>query len=136
MALDSQGYPHIGYDSSANSMGYAYKDASGWHLETVSSSGDFYQACVSLALDGNSCPHLGLYDGQGQTLRYAYRDDSGWQTQPVDSLGGKSMTSLALTANGLPRITYLHAENGLIYAAASSGGGTAYAIFLPLIVVK
>ena len=53
LALDGGGYPHISYsDSTIEDLKYAYRDASGWHLETVDSEGDVGQY-TSLALDGD-----------------------------------------------------------------------------------
>ena len=113
LALDENGYPHISYhDSSSSALKYAYRDASGWHIEAVDSSsqGDAgYES--SLALDGQGYAHISYnftdYASEEGDLRYAFQDASGWHIETVDSLGDTGLdTSLALDGNGYPHISY------------------------------
>ena len=58
LALDSSGWPHISYWDYTNAdLKYAYKDASGWHIETVDYVG-YVGAYTSLALDSADHPHI------------------------------------------------------------------------------
>ena len=69
LALDRDGYPHISYLGPTGRgtavLKYAYKNASGWHIETVNGSGVY----TSLALDKGSNPHISYGTGD---LKYAY----------------------------------------------------------------
>jgi len=69
LAVDSGGYPHISYLGPTTQgqlvLKYAYKNASGWHIETVSGYGTY----TSLALDKGGCPHISYGTGD---LMYAY----------------------------------------------------------------
>ncbi len=122
LALDVSGYPYISY--SGGGLKCAYRDASGWHIETVDASGGEY---TSLALDRFGQPHIshcgGLPDGD---LRYAYRDGSGWHTETVDAALGSSAghTSLSLDGSGDAHISYFGGYPGydLRYACRDGSG--------------
>lgn len=75
LALDSWGQPHISYHDIGNvDLKYAYKDATGWHVETVTGSeGDVGSYSTSLALDSFDQPHISYYDDTGEKLMYASR---------------------------------------------------------------
>ena len=130
IALDSQGYPHISYHNGTNDdLRYAYKDASGWHIETVDSAGDvgYY---TSIALDSQGFPHISYYDETNGDLKYAYkyfnplRQRFEWHIETVDSEGdvGK-FTSIALDSQGYPHISYYDRTNGdLKYAYKDASG--------------
>jgi len=52
--LDSYGNAHISYIDNANGgLRYAYRDAAGWHFETIEEAGDNVALVTSLALDGD-----------------------------------------------------------------------------------
>ena len=113
IALDSQGFPHISYyDWTNGDLKYAYKDASGWHIETVDSAGDVGKYTSSIALDSQGFPHISYYDNSNDNLKYAYKSASGWHIETVDSEGwvGK-YTSIALDSRGWPHISYYDATN-------------------------
>jgi hypothetical protein len=127
LALDGNGYPHIGYcDSLGGSSGYfqikyAYEDADGWHIETVDSGGATYgNSYVSLALDMNGYAHISYCHRDDDDLKYAYKDDGGWHVETVDSEGNVGYyASLVLDAGGCPHISY---SGSLKYAHKDASG--------------
>jgi hypothetical protein len=120
LTLDGSGYPHISYCHWSNyDLKYAYRDASGWHAETVDAAASV-GAYTSLALDGSGYPHISYWDYTNDDLKYAHRDASGWHTETVDAVGDVGRwTSLALDGSGHPHISYHDYTNGdLKYALA------------------
>jgi hypothetical protein len=107
IALDGNGYPHISYSAStANEFKYAYKDAGGWHLDTIQSGAP---EMTSLAVDGSGTPQIGYDIG---TLNYAERNGGGWQTQVLDEvISVGHYPSLALDSQGRPHISHRR-DNG------------------------
>ena len=121
IALDSQGFPHISYCNNTNyDLRYAYKDASGWHIETVDRAG-FVGEYTSIALDSYDNPHISYYNNTNDDLKYAYKDASGWHIETVDSEEHVGLyTSIALDALGYPHISYYDdTNNDLKYAYKS-----------------
>ena len=112
LVLDSSGYPHVSYSrridipSGDTDLKYAYKDATGWHVQTVDVTG-LVGAHSSLALDGSGHPHISYYDDTNNDLKYAYEDAAGWHivTVAADGMVGY-YCSLALDASGYPHISY------------------------------
>ena len=94
LALNSAGWPHISYyDFTNDDLKYAYKDASGWHIETVDYAGRV-GAYTSLALDAAGRPHISYCSRTNDhvitcnDLKYAWRDDTGWHVERfIDSNG-------------------------------------------------
>ena len=108
LALDSLGWPCISYHAETNhDLKYAWRNASGWHTETVDAAagGDW----PSLALDGSGWPHISYLGGTD--LKYAYRDASGWHIKTVDPEGGL-FTSLDLDDSGYLHISHYDQSNG------------------------
>ncbi len=128
LAVDSQDYAHIAYyqgDWDAGHLGYAYIDATGWHVEIVDTKMAGYPyPGISLALDANDVPHVSYYsydsDTNVQALRYAYRDESGWQIEAVGDVG--TYTSLVIDEKGAPHISYQNMTGGLMYAYRDTNG--------------
>jgi hypothetical protein len=126
LALDGAGWPHISYCGpdwyywEGSEVRYAYRDASGWHVEAVDSLWGSY---TSLALDDAGRPHISYYEGvPNYDLKYARRDVSGWHTKTVDALGDVGRyASLALEAEGHPHISYYDATNGDLKYARAEG---------------
>jgi len=102
LALDSAGYPHIGYRSAAG-LKYAHDNGTGWQIELVD-PGDVMH--TSLALDAAGRPHIAYYDYVGQTVRYACYDGASWQIDTVATGVTVGYTSLALDNAGRPHISY------------------------------
>jgi len=95
-------YPHISYyDATGGNLKYAYKDATGWHIETVDSDGDV-GIFTSIALDDDDYPHIsyGEYiDKATSNLKYAYQDAGGWHIETAVSGGNVGLyTSIAVGA--------------------------------------
>lgn len=122
IALDSSDYPHISYchpiATYQSALKYAYKDGSGWHIETVEDNGMMGRHS-SIEVDQSDYPHISHFDDSKDDLRYAYRTATGWFSETVDSVGGR-YTSLALDGSDYPHIS--HSAGGLRYAYKDSGG--------------
>jgi hypothetical protein len=94
LQLDDAGWPHIAYyDSGYGDLMYAYKNASGWHFETVDSVGNV-GGYASLALDELGQPNISycqLSTGsstQCEKLKYAIKLSGEWHNQTIDQAGG------------------------------------------------
>ncbi len=132
LALDSSGRPHISYyDASDGDLRCIYFDGSSWIGAVVDSAGDVGQH-TSLALDDMDRPHISYYDGTvtNGDLKYAHFVGSGgncggaaWQCDFLDTAGLAGLyTSLALSADGRPGISYF-GVNSLKYARYVGSGG-------------
>ena len=70
LALNGAGQPCTSYSNPpGGDLKYAWRDGTGWHIETVDSQGDDLGA-TSLALDGVDRPHISYQAGGG--LKYAW----------------------------------------------------------------
>ena len=133
LVLDGEGNPHISYYEEHKSpqyrsyLRYAYKDATGWHIETAESpesSGRYPGLFTSLALDGDNYPHISYFHGSDNELKYAYKDSAGWHVETVDSAGvvGK-YTSIEVDDSGYAHISYFDDSNdNLKYAYQDASG--------------
>jgi len=65
-----QNYPQVSYQKGGQ-LRYAYKDSTGWHYETVDTTGEV-GAYNSLALDRADYPHISYRDAANFDLKYAY----------------------------------------------------------------
>ena len=106
LVLDTSGFPHISYYAGYPSrhLKYAYRDAAGWHIQTIYDTDSTVPSSSSLALDTAGWPHISYSDNV--TLKYAYQDATGWYTQIVDSNVNGKYLSLALDGAGHPHISY------------------------------
>ena len=98
IALDSNGNPHIAFNSGGN-LKYTYKEGDSWFTENVD-SGVIGQ--TSIALDSNGNPHIAYRSVL--VVKYAYKDRDGWHIEPVS---GGCCCSIALDSNDNPHISYL-----------------------------
>ncbi len=111
VAIDSSGNPHIAYYQKENSatdypdLKYAYKDSTGWHIETLLSHISGSGRWVSLALDSSGKPHIAYYQSTPDRLWYAYKDSTGWHHFAIANNTDVSHINLLLY-NDLPRISY------------------------------
>jgi hypothetical protein len=121
--LDAAGYPHIGY-STTDSVRYAFKDAAGWHAETVinaaaenSPDDTYWFSSVDLALDASMAPHIAyVLNGSHMSwsessVVYARRDTSGWHRTELSANGCEqcstgSAAALAVDADNKPHVIY------------------------------
>ncbi len=141
LALDTNGNPHISYyDVTNRDLKYAYKDGSGWHIQTVDNSGSDTGQYTSIAVDANGRPHISYYADYNtySALRYAYKDSSGWHKQTIqqsfsstgvgDAQEFGQYSSLALDTSGNPHISYDNLQSvmehisTLMYAYKDSSG--------------
>ena len=87
---------------------FGFRDASGWHLETLDSAG--FASSVQLALDRFDRPHLTYFQttqAGALRLRYAYQNASGWHFETLTDMPGLgTSSSLAVNADGSPVLSY------------------------------
>jgi hypothetical protein len=118
MVLDAQGYAHFSYRTYSpeeDTLRYAYQDATGFHMQTVS-AGPF--GLSDLALDSNENPHIAYNDMDIGQVRYAHKTTAGWQDEIIAGGWGPS---LALDAQDYPHIAY-NDEWGMQYAYQDAQG--------------
>jgi hypothetical protein len=119
LALDSNGYPHISYSRFEfpsiwlDSLKYAYRDDSGWHIQTVY-IGDFiahFCGNTSIALDSSGYPHISFCFERPvswhslKKLMYTYLDASSWHVLEIEYDPGEH-SSLFLSTSKHPHISY------------------------------
>jgi hypothetical protein len=113
VAVDAGGFPHISYqDYGTNALKYAYKDVTGWHVETVETGN--YNGCAretSIALDQAGHPHIVYYGGSTSPsygiMKYARWNGSSWETEVVDpDEWVVGVGTLALAQDGIPHASY------------------------------
>ncbi|MDD3887951.1 MAG: Ig-like domain-containing protein [Patescibacteria group bacterium] len=116
IALDQNNYSHISYYDGVNDdLEYAYQDISGWHLETVDTSGGTYN---SIVIDQSNYPHISYYNS-GQ-VKHAYKDGTGWHSE---NIGAGSQTSIAINSANYPCVSYYGSSTAdLIYAYKDGTG--------------
>jgi len=132
LALTADGQPRLSfYEGSANGLIFAYKDGTGWHVETVEADVGESGGHASLALDASGNPHVSYFAGLPNeiALKYAFKDGEGWHVETVDAGVGGWSTSIALGADGVPRIAYRTStgsgQGELKYASRETGGWVA-----------
>ncbi|MCL6557832.1 MAG: hypothetical protein K6U74_03335, partial [Firmicutes bacterium] len=125
IAVDASAYPRISYyDYTNGDLKYAYKDGTGWHVETVDSSAVNVGWYTSLKLDASGYPRISYYYVTNGDLKYAYKDGSGWHAETVDSAGDVGQfSSLALDGSGYPHISYYDSSNYRLKYAYKDGLG-------------
>ncbi|MFA6331978.1 MAG: hypothetical protein WCX22_03420 [Methanoregula sp.] len=117
--------------------GVSATDFGPWTTETVDSIGNVGEYS-SLALNFSDYPRISYYDQSNHNLKYAAWDGKSWKVETVDGLtktiadrphNGKDnkhaevgeYSSLALDANGNPRISYYDKKNTSLKYVAWSG---------------
>jgi hypothetical protein len=157
LALDPSGVAHVAYwDGAIGTLLHAVRGADGaWTPEDVSGAGA--SSAVALAVDEAGKGHLLYRENATKSLVYVTRTDAGWgATETVDAVGGGSgydapngvaaAVSLAVGADGQPRVAYLDAGTGIASSmqtwfarrgattwtrARVYGAGTTYDAFAP-----
>jgi hypothetical protein len=129
LALDSQGRPHIVYETNApdsldERLAYAYWDGNQWQRQIVHVNAE-PDGHFSLAIDTQDRPHISYFHGiTAQDLNYARWDGEQWQHEVVDAAGAVGeFNSLALDEVGNPHIAYYDRQARALKYATRSGGG-------------
>jgi len=116
LALDDFGYPHVSYFVEVSwdqaNFRYAHKDASGWQVDTVMSTGAVGPT-FSMALDGDGYPRITYYAYDGCDLEYLYKDGAGWHAQTVDS-GEYAGYVNSIDVDGVGRSHICYSEDGAL----------------------
>jgi PKD repeat protein len=112
MALDSRGFPGIGYyNVTERDLRYAKWSGTIWDYATVDSLGSV-GGTPSLAFNGSDCPSISYHDGDNKDLKYAWWNGTGWNNRTVDSLGRVGgWSSLAIGDDDHPHISYYDYTN-------------------------
>ena len=106
-------YPQVVYGG--DHLYYAYKDAGGWHTETVDSEWGVGRG-AALALDASGKAHISYYDSSGGNLKYATNRSGAWQVESVVLAGDAGAYSdIAIDAWGDPAIVYFNATSGELH---------------------
>jgi hypothetical protein len=122
LVLDEQDRPHLVYGRYRNAVNwqnleYAWRDATGWHSETVDDRDPIYRdpiyRALSLQLDGSGLPHISY--ARHSDLGYAAKEETGWRLYSPENEVVLGHTSLALDPTGGAHLVYLGAEAPLSY---------------------
>jgi hypothetical protein len=123
LVMNNQDFPCIScYDEWGDTIKYAYKDSSGWHIEQVAGVQD-QDGQTSLALDSTGTPHISYYDANCH-LSIAHRQPSGtWVLEVVDgSAYVGQFNSLAIDSNNDLHVAYYDATNHLLKYMGTKDG--------------
>ncbi len=134
MALNSSNNPYLVYGhvfdvNSTDELKFAYRNSTGWHISVLTQNS--YISYINLILY-NDQPRISFYNdsannGLGE-LQYMYKEGSKWFLENVTTKpSGGRWNSLALDADGNPRISYYDIYSGpvqgsLRYAERASNG--------------
>jgi hypothetical protein len=122
LGFDSNNNPHIGYMpylypplEDAQYLKHAYKDSSGWHVETID-SGRTIGISTSISIDSIDMPHLSYHASdqynEKNCLKYTYKDSSGWHIETIDRSGDVGRyNAIALDSRDMPHISYYDSKN-------------------------
>lgn len=116
IAIDEAGNPHIsyyalhgGFPTPSNiRLEYATRDATGWHVTTVGSGGDWVltHTQTSIDLDDLGRPHIAYIDNVFNELKYAHYNGVTWTTETVTTEGFRYNASVALDSAMQPHISF------------------------------
>ncbi|MBN1425929.1 T9SS type A sorting domain-containing protein [Candidatus Fermentibacteria bacterium] len=121
LVLTAGDEPHIAFsgdreDGPGSYLGYAARDAAGWHLAMVDSAGDT-GGFPCLAMDGLGRPHIAYHANEWApgSLRYAVCDEGSWliETIEVPETPGVGL-SLAVDSYDYPHLSYVDGVNGAL----------------------
>jgi hypothetical protein len=124
MCLDAADQPHITYFDDDNvDLKYAWKDGSGWHVETLDPSGNVGRYST-IRFEPPSTFHVVYYDEGKGDLKYAVKKAGVWSISVVDSVGNVGVKArMALDDSYRPHAAYYDATNGALrYAWLAPGG--------------
>jgi streptogramin lyase len=107
IAVDSDGHPHISYNSGATTL-YTWHDGSSWQTQTLFNQyvPEYWQTAI--CVDTNDNPRI-VYNDNLDNLIYEWFDGS-WHNHIVDT--GAHIPRMALNSAGKPHIIYVKYDNG------------------------
>jgi len=124
LALDQDGYPHIGYyNAKGGYPKHKYKTSPDtWVSDSPNYSGADVGRYTSLAIDGDGYVHVSaycVYDSILNDLVYAYQDASGWNEMVLitSNVNDGLYTSLDVTDDGEAYVSYYDARFDDLYYA-------------------
>jgi len=109
------------YESFGRDLKFARRTAGAWSREIVDATGDTGMA-PSLAFDSQGRPRIAYFNFDRRQLKYAAWDGASWQIQVVDTVSylTEDQISLALDANGIASIAYVHPDGVRLATANGS----------------
>ena len=111
LTLDSEGGPHVSYDSRDGLLRYARREPSGWVVDSLGP--EIAVVFPSLAVHG--IDDVGIAFGHvrddGATLSYIGRRKDDWRMEVIDD-AHSGIPSLAFDSDGIPHIAYTGATVG------------------------
>jgi hypothetical protein len=130
LALDGAGLPHVSYlNKTRHEVWYATRSAAGvWTRRLARVVGDSLGSApggaTSIAVEPSGRPHLVWYNVLSKSVEHGVWNGSSWDIDTVDPAPsfGASWTSIALDAQGRPRIAYVNGGAGLQYASRNQDG--------------
>ncbi len=127
IAVDSDGNPHISYQTINNQLGYAMRNSQGeWLFEVADSDGNVGIQC-SLVLDAQGNPHISYLTYPSYRVKYAWKTSGVWQKEVITvgdiAHGCVHYTDLALDAQGIPHISFYTVNTSLGYLMKANNSG-------------
>lgn len=118
IAIDSDGNPHISYNSNlgggGGSLKYTYYDGTNWITSIIST---LKSSCSKLILTKSNSPLIVYEDVTTGNFKYAYLDGTKWIINNIDTVDGVGQwISLTLNGTGIPYVCYSTANSNIKYA--------------------
>lgn len=107
----------------AKKLQLAYGHAGSWTVRDIADLHGWttYSTPNPLCLDQNGNPYIAFTELQSGDLKLAYEIDNAWHIETVDSIGNVGEhSSIAMTPEGMPAISYYDATNGYLRLAVAS----------------
>jgi hypothetical protein len=119
IAVDGSCQPHTFYRDTTKKLKYAYRNASGWHIETVF-TGDASLYKGQIAIDSMDHPGMTICTtaaGAFKQRKYVHWTGSNWEVMNIcefDTGRGHNVPSLAFDSNDNPHgVNYMHTGGGI-----------------------
>lgn len=116
IVFDATGNPHIAYCTEyTGDMIYRWRDARGWHEETVDPGLGYTQQSqceVAIGLDAQGRPMIAYHDPTNQDLRFARLEGGAWSLDLVATSGfvGRA-PSVSVSPSGEPTVAFADVTN-------------------------
>lgn len=105
LALDDNDIPHLAFYKS-NRLHYATLYAGKWFIEAPDPTTHVGHNYCSIAIDSHGFPHISYYASKDENLMYTQWDAGNWLVEAVDTDKVYRASSLALSKDDYPRISY------------------------------